>query len=231
MPLQFARIQPCLKSGRFWLVVFSMTLFTAAMSGRVEGQESNNVVAVANAEPITRKTLADEAVKRYGHDVLDNMVNRQLIMQECVNRGVEVTNLEVSDEIRRLAAKFGLSLESYLQLLQEERDITPGQYSREIVWPMLALRALVADKVQVNEDEFNRAFVAQFGEAVKCRLIMVAERARALELNQQAKANPEQFANLAKKFSEDEASASVGGLIPPIRRYSGDTRLENAAFD
>ena len=230
MPLQFARIQPCLKSVRFWLVVFSMTVFAAVMPGRAEGQEGSNVVAVANAEPITRKTLADESVKRYGADVLDNMVNRQLIMQECVNRGVEVSNQEVSDEIRRLAAKFGLSLESYLQLLQEERDITPGQYSREIVWPMLALRGLVADKVQVTEDEFNKAYVAQFGEAVKCRLIMVAERARALELNQQAKADPEQFANLAKKFSEDEASASVGGLIPPIRRYSGDTRLEDAAF-
>ena len=67
----------------------------------------------------TRKTLADESVKRFGQDVLDNMVNRQLIMQECVNRGVEVTNQEVSDEIRRLAAKFGLSLESYLQLLRK----------------------------------------------------------------------------------------------------------------
>jgi parvulin-like peptidyl-prolyl isomerase len=230
MPLQFARIQARLKSTRFWLIVCSMTVFAAVLPERAGGQESNNVVAVANAEPITRKTLADESVKRYGQDVLDNMVNRQLIMQECVNRGVEVTNQEVSDEIRRLAAKFGLSLESYLQLLQEERDITPGQYSREIVWPMLALRRLVSDKVKVGEDEFNRAYVAQFGEAVKCRLIMVAERARAVELQQEAKAAPEQFANFAKKFSEDEASASVGGLIPPIRRYSGDTRLEDAAF-
>jgi parvulin-like peptidyl-prolyl isomerase len=230
MPLQFARNQARLKSVRFWLLVFSMTLFAAVMSERAEGQETNNVVAVANAEPITRKTLADESVKRYGQGVLDNMVNRQLIMQECVNRGVEVTNQEVSDEIRRLAAKFGLSLESYLQLLQEERDITPGQYSREIVWPMLALRRLVSDKVKVSEEEFNRAYVAQFGEAVKCRLIMVAQRARALELHEQAKAAPEQFAIFAKKFSEDESSASVGGLIPPIRRYSGDTRLEDAAF-
>ena len=94
MPLQFARIQPCLKSVRFWLVVFSMTVFAAVMPGRAEGQEGSNVVAVANAEPITRKTLADESVKRYGADVLDNMVNRQLIMQECVNRGVEVSNQE-----------------------------------------------------------------------------------------------------------------------------------------
>ena len=130
MPLQFARIQPPLRSVRFWLLVVSTFLFVSATLERAEAQENNNVVAVANAEPITRKTLADESVKRFGQDVLDNMVNRQLIMQECVNRGVEVTNQEVSDEIRRLAAKFGLSLESYLQLLQEERDITPGQYSR-----------------------------------------------------------------------------------------------------
>jgi len=43
-------------------------------------------------------------------------------------------------------------------------------------------------------------------------------------------ANPASFANVAKQVSEDETSASVGGLIPPIRRYNGDTRLEDAAF-
>ena len=104
MPLQFARIQPPLRSVRFWLLVVSTFLFVSATLERAEAQENNNVVAVANAEPITRKTLADESVKRFGQDVLDNMVNRQLIMQECVNRGVEVTNQEVSDEIRRLTA-------------------------------------------------------------------------------------------------------------------------------
>ena len=230
MPLQLSRIRPWLKSVPFWFLVCSVIPLSAFTGGQADAEERNNVVAVVNAEPITRKALADESVKRYGGTVLDNMVNRHLIMQECAHQGVQVTNQEVSDEIRRLAAKFGLSLESYLQLLKEERGITPGQYSREIVWPMLALRRLVAEKVKVTDDEFNRAFMAQFGEAVKCRLIMVAERARVLELHQQAKANPDQFANLAKKFSEDEASASVGGLIPPIRRYSGDSRLEEAAF-
>ena len=48
----------------------------------------------------------------------------------------------------------------------------------------------------------NKAYVAQFGEAVKCRLIMVAERARALELHGKAKASPEQFANLAKNTAK-----------------------------
>ncbi len=42
--------------------------------------------------------------------------------------------------------------------------------------------------------------------------------------------NPEQFGALAKQYSQDEASASVRGLIPPIRRYTGDSSLEQAAF-
>ena len=232
MPLQLARIRSWkMILLRQWLpmVMMAMVLAPIAVNNSV-AQEAGNIVAVVNAEPVTRKSLADESVQRYGVDVLDNMINRHLILQECTHQGVEVTNQEVSDEIRRLAAKFGLSLESYLQLLQEERDISPGQYSREIVWPMLALRRLVADKVEVSEQEFNQAFIAQFGEAVKCRLIMVADRGKAMDLHQQASANPEMFSSLAKKFSEDEASASVGGLIPPIRRYSGDSRLEEAVF-
>ncbi|WP_419195318.1 peptidylprolyl isomerase [Novipirellula herctigrandis] len=191
---------------------------------------ANDVVAVVNADPITRKTLSEESLRRYGEDVLENMVNRHLILQACKLQGIEVTSAEVREEIARVAQKFGLTMPAYLQLLQEERDIAPDQYSREIIWPMLALRRLVAAKVLVSENEFNQAFIAQFGEAVKCRLIMMASRADADSLHLQATQNPASFAQLAKQYSEDEASASVGGLIPPIRRYSGDSRIEEAAF-
>jgi parvulin-like peptidyl-prolyl isomerase len=191
----------------------------------------NSVVAVVNADPITRQMLADATLERYGDAVLDNVIiNRQLILQACSDRGIEVTETEVRQEITRLATKFGFSVQDYLKLLQDERDITPGQYGREIIWPMLALRKLVADQVEPTPEEFDRAFKAQYGEAVKCRMIMVADEDKARRLHREAVANPNAFATLAKKNSEDEVSASVGGLIPPIRRYTGDTRLEEAAF-
>lgn len=217
-------------SGLLGLLVL-LPLAVILGTGPLTAKEPNNgVVAVVNADPITRKTLSDETLRRYGSTVLDNMVNRHLILQACNDRDIEVTSKEVRQEIHRLASKFGLSMESYLQLLQDERDITPNRYSREIIWPMLALRRLVADKVKVSEEEFNRAFIAKYGEAVKCRMIMVASRSKADSLHQQATADPAQFEKLAKQHSEDEASASVGGLIPPIRHHNGDARLEDAAF-
>ncbi len=191
---------------------------------------ASNVVAVVNADPITRKMLSDACVERYGGDVLENMINRHLILQACTHNGVTITETEVREEIQRISGKFGLSMADYLQLLQKERDISPDQYSREIVWPMLALRRLVADKVKVTDQEFNRAFVSQFGEAIKCRMIMVGDKSKAESLHQLAIANPVQFGKIAKQSSEDETSASVGGLIPPIRRFNGDSRLEEAAF-
>ncbi|MGB1926800.1 MAG: peptidylprolyl isomerase [Rubripirellula sp.] len=209
---------------------FSLSQAVSIAQGVGGASTANDVVAVVNADPITRSMLSEATVRRFGGEILENMVNRFLILQECNERGIEVTKQEVSDEIRRLAGKFGLSMESYLNLLQENRQITASQYSREIIWPMLSLRKLVSDQVQVTSEEFNQAYLAQFGEAVKCRLIMVEDRAKALQLHQQAAANPDQFSQLAKQYSEDEASASVGGLIPPIRRYTGDSRLEDAAF-
>lgn len=212
-----------------WSLLSLLVFATCFSSARA--QEGNSVVAVVNADPITRQMLSDATMKRYGKSVLDNVIiNRQLILQACKDKGLSVTEAEVADEISRLASKFGFTVQNYLKLLEENRDIEPGRYGREFIWPILALRKLVADKVEPTEEERNRAFLAEYGEAVKCRMIMVADKQKADSLHQQATAKPESFGALAKQYSEDEVSASVSGLIPPIRRYTGDSTLEEAAF-
>ena len=46
-----------------------------------------------------------------------------------------------------------------------------------------------------------------------------------------AKANPDDFGALARKYSKDPTSASLNGLIQPIRRHVGDPKIEEAAFN
>ncbi|MFM7931111.1 MAG: hypothetical protein ACKO9Q_25665, partial [Pirellula sp.] len=98
------------------------------------------IVALVNSQKITLQDLANLCVMRHGEEVLENMVNRYLILQACQERKIEISQKDVDDEIGRIASKFNLSVQMYLKLLDTERDIRPEYYASDIVWPMLALR-------------------------------------------------------------------------------------------
>jgi parvulin-like peptidyl-prolyl isomerase len=188
------------------------------------------LLAIVNGQQISREYLARECLIRYGKDVLETAVNRQLILEECKHRGITVTQQEIDDDISHKAKMFGLTTDSYLTLLERERNIDPRQYGRDIIWPTLAMRKLVAAQIQVGDDEIQKAFETEIGPQVKVRLIVAKDRQTAERIRQQAVADPESFGALAKDHSSDETSASGRGWIPPIRRHAGDPLMERTAF-
>lgn len=211
----------------------TLAITPPASAQQPSAQRSNGkdeVLAVVNDQTITARHVGNEAMVRYGEEIVDSLVDRYLVLQACQAAKIEITAADVNNEIGRIAKKFGLTTESYLELLETERDITTDQYRSDVIWPMLALRALVADRVKITQEEFNEAFIAEYGESVKCRMIMMVDRTQLEQVLAQARANPETFGQLAAQHSEDEASASVRGLIPPIRHHMGDPALETMAF-
>lgn len=188
------------------------------------------VVALVNGQQITRDRLAQDCLKRYGTTVLDNLLNKHLILQACNAKGIKITQDDVNAEIERVSNKVGLSQKLFLEALEKERDITPEQYASEIVWPMLALRALAADQIQVKPEEIEQIIQSEYGPKVQVRMIAVTQAEKAQQIHQQAMAAPETFRRLAKEHSEDPTSASMEGLLPPIRHVSQDDTLEKIAF-
>lgn len=188
------------------------------------------VLAVVDGQTITRDKVADACIQRFGVAVLDNLLNKQLILQACEARGIKITQADVNNEIERVASKVNLSSKLFLETIEKERDILPQQYASEIVWPMLALRALAADKINVTAQEVDQVLQSEYGPKVQVRMIVVSQAEKANQLHKQVSAQPELFRRLAKEHSEDGASASVEGLLPPIRQNSGDDKLEQMAF-
>lgn len=188
------------------------------------------VVAVVNGQTITRDRISEACIERFGTIVLDNLLNKHLILQACEAKGIKITQADVNQEIDRVANKFGLNTTLFLKTIEEERDVTPEQYASEIVWPMLALRALAADKIAVSQQEIDQIIQSEYGPKVSVRMIAVSLADKATSLHQQVTQQPELFRRLAKEHSEDAPSASVDGLLPPIRRHSGDDMLERIAF-
>lgn len=196
---------------------------------RVE-RPQHDVMAVVNGQDIRRDALATACVERFGEEVLEGLVNKRLILHYCRNRNVVVTDADIDAEIDRMAARFKIGREQWLTMLERERGINVQQYKRDILWPTLALRKCAADELSVSDAELNKAYEAQFGPGVKCRLIVVNERQKAEEIRRQVVERPADFARLAMQHSQDVNSASIGGMIQPIRKHVGDPNIETEVF-
>jgi parvulin-like peptidyl-prolyl isomerase len=194
------------------------------------GHPKHDVMALVNGRDISRHDLIDACVRRHGADVLESLVNKRLIMNHCEKREITVSREEINAEVDRMASRFKLGREQWLEMLEKERGFSAEEYARDVVWPTLALRKLAADQLEVTDEELQIQYQSQFGPMVRARLIAVSDENRARQLHQQLVAQPNQFARLAMDHSQDVNSASVGGLIQPIRRHVGSPAIENAAF-
>ncbi|MCS7306587.1 MAG: peptidylprolyl isomerase [Thermoguttaceae bacterium] len=188
------------------------------------------IVAMVNGEEISREDLARECLWQYGKDVLESMINKQLIVQECARKKITITDEEIDVEIQRLAGRFNVPVDRWLKLLEQERNISPAQYAYDIIWPTLALRKLAGDQVQVSPEEIQQEFESQFGPMVQVRLIVCRSKEKAERVHAMATAQPDQFGQLAKQYSEDINSASAEGLIQPVRKHVGVREIEETAF-
>ena len=202
----------------------------ASAKGTPQPEQKMRVMAVVNTQQITREDLARECLLHHGKDVLESLMNKHLIAEHCKLRNIVITNKEVEEEIDRMAARFGMPADQWLNLLKEERSITPGQYAKDIVWPTVALRKLADARLQVTPQDLQQAYETQFGPGVQARVIVANDPQQAAELRAEALKNPEEFGNIAKEKSVDAGSASAKGMIQPVRKHLGDPMIEQVAF-
>lgn len=201
----------------------------SAGTAQVGGTKSRTMARVGN-ENITYDAVAKECVERYGKEVLDDMIHRMIITKACEKQNITVTEQEVTKEIDRIAKRFKLDMQGYLQMLQAERNITPMQYRTSVIWPMLALKKLAGEEVEISEEELQQAFVRNYGPRVKARVIMLDNLRHANDVWEELRENPDSFEDLAQKKSIDPNSRALGGQVPPIPRYTGNEKLEQEAF-
>ena len=213
-------------------------LIAAGLSSALFAQQSpapaptpDSVVARVNNEPITRQRLGDECLLYFGRDVAEKMMNKYLIQTECHKRNIVITQDEVRAEIERLAKSFNLPVTQWLNLLRDERGINEQQYSEDIIWPSLALKAIAKDQIVVNDQEIAMAYDRLCGPSVEARIIVLDTPEKAAEIHKIVAADPSRFTAMAKQHSIDTNTASRGGMAPaPLRMHTGFPEFDKAVF-
>ena len=188
-------------------------------------------IAIINNQVISRQQLADECVARRGKEILETLINRVLIDQALKSNKLEITAAEIDQEIENVARRFGIGREAWLRTLDKERGISPVQYARDIIYPALALRKLCAGRVSVTPKDLQEAFDSQYGDKLRCRMIMVDKLAKAQDIWERLRKNPGGFEKIAQDESMDAGSRSLGGqLAEPITRHAYPRNVADAAF-
>jgi len=194
------------------------------------GGSPTNISAVVNGDPITRQFVGQQCLTRWGVETLESLVNKALIGEACQSRGIVITDRDVDNEVESIGRQFGMSTDQYLKMLKNERGVTETEYKRDIIWPRFALKRLAAEKLTVTKEQLDKEKESQYGPKVSVRMISLTNAKKAQEVLQLAKANPKDFGQLAKQYSEDPNTASAKGLIPPVRKHMGEPAIEAAVF-
>ena len=192
------------------------------------------------------RVITDAQLKEIQSAVVDTLINRELLYQESQKLKIQIDEEEVLNQL--IQTKDGFPSEAEFQKKLSEMNVTEEDIKTQIN-RALAIRELinneVAEKVVVSDQEAKEYYDThpqefKQPEEVNARHILIkvdqnadaSEKAKArktIKEIQQKLDNGEEFAELAKEYSQGPSGAK-GGALGYFRRGQMVKPFEDAAF-
>lgn len=211
------------------------TVDRAKLLAQFKTAPNSAVVAVVNGQKITKGDLMADLWDWQAPSVLDEMIQQTLIKQAAQKKGVSLTEKDINARVEEtkkrmppdqsfdeVLARYGITKANFLArtksgLLAErivEKDINPtdADYAQFIK----ASHVLV--RIQPGKDEDERK---KNEDAAKEKIDKIAAEIK----------GGLDFAEAAKKYSEDEQNKDKGGDLGWFKRGRMAPEFEKAAFD
>jgi len=178
----------------------------------------NSPVAVVDGVKITEREFTDRLISTFGHDMLRDMIDRELLRQAAADAGIEITEEQLDQEIQQAKAQFD-SEEQFNQWLAS-RNLTQDEW-REHVRMMMITRALALKDVQYTEEDLKKFFEENKERFARPALVSLSEivvnsRADAEEVLAELKKGETSFGDLARRYSLSPATKDRGGERPEM---------------
>jgi len=166
------------------------------------------------------------AISQLYKSLVERMVDEELEQRAAQQAKVVITEREVEEALGRVAAQNGISVE---RLLAEayRSGMEPGQYRDELRRQLLQAKLInvrLQGRIRVTEDDLKssyRKLVLEERERLNLKVAWVvlpikgnAKQQRELAERVAAAARTTDFAELARRYSEDPSTKQQGGVIP-----------------
>ncbi|WP_416145449.1 peptidylprolyl isomerase [Planococcus koreensis] len=191
----------------------------------------NNGVASVNGKEISKDELYAQMLKTNGTETLDLMISEEIVRQEAEKEDITVSDEEIEAEIAVYEEQYGGAEELDSALAASGMTV---ESLKEEVQTYVKIEKLIGPGIEITDEQIqtyfdeNKESLGQ-SEQVEASHILTATKEEAEEV--QAKlAEGGDFAELAKEYSTDTASAENGGELGAFGAGEMAPAFEEAAF-
>ena len=219
----------------WWLSVLALfAVFTLVPVHTTQAAAVEKVVAVVNSRIVTLSELRQEIkdvtinpeAEVNAREVLDAMIDRILLDQQAAARKISVSDEEVKAIVKSQQEAMNLDEEAIAEELKKQ-NMSEELFYRQWKYQILSRRLLdhvTQGSIAVTDEEIEEYHRKHYGEEgsgygkqTKIAHILINKEtegalSKAEEVLELAKSG-ESFAELASKYSMDEASAQNGGML------------------
>jgi foldase protein PrsA len=187
--------------------------------------------AVVGERTISEADWVAMLKQKYGQQVLEDMINREVVFQEAKRLGVTVDPKRVEDELAQIRESYGSRTDAeFREALAKQAGTTLDALRQEIAYQLL-LQELAIKDIAISDEEllaFYSSHPERYARPMQVRLlqIVVASRGEAQQVLNELNGGAN-FATLAKERSIDSLTAANGGDAGWVTL--NDSRLPEAA--
>lgn len=189
-------------------------------------------IVTVNGQAISRSAFdAKLETSSAGRSVLNQMIQSDLIDQYATENHIDPTSAQVDDEINKLKARYP---NGQFDMIVKQQGLSEADV-RNIMRQQLVLQQAVAKRIPPITNAQVAAYFKQNHatldkpEQVRARHILVRDLATAQTVESKLKAGGN-FADLAKQYSQDPASAQKGGELGFFGHGQMVPSFDQAAF-
>lgn len=214
------------KGGVLFGSVGVLLLAAAALIVPAATAQDGDAVAIVNGQPITKHRMVDVLMEAHGLQVMQQLIVLELAKEESSRLKIKVTQADVDREYEQAVAKIapptdaeGKTLtdaekQQSLELLLQQKGLTLTEFKLGME-RNAHLRKVVERDFHVDEATLREEFSRVYGDKVEVRHIQVGDVNGLHEALNQLE-NKADFADLARRVSQNTDTAPNGGLLPPF---------------